>query len=219
MWEMPHTGRAAARPGGGNMWGHVRSFVPRHGPGAGRVLKLVALVLPLAVDSFTVAAALGASGVTPRERRRVAATFAAFEAAMPLVGLGLGSPVGHALGSPGDFLASGLLVGLGLYYLLGSDDPGEGDGAPAMAAARGWRVTALAVAVSLDELAIGFSFGALRVAVLPALILIAVQAVVASHLGLRFGRVMTAALRERAETLAGLWLIAIGLAVALQRIA
>ena len=48
-------------------------------------LKLIALVLPLGLDTFGVALALGIAGLPADRRVRVALLFASFEAAMPLV--------------------------------------------------------------------------------------------------------------------------------------
>lgn len=113
-------------------------------------------------------------------------------------------------------IASGLLVGLGFYLMFARDN--EEESVEALAAARGWAAIGLGLSVSLDEFAIGFSFGALRVPVLPALVLIAVQAVVISQLGFRVGHRLNIASRERAERVVGMLLIVIGLTVAAQRL-
>jgi putative Mn2+ efflux pump MntP len=56
------------------------------------VLRLLAFVLPLGLDSFAVAAAIGAAGpVTAGQRLRISVIFVVFEAGMPLIGLTLGS--------------------------------------------------------------------------------------------------------------------------------
>jgi manganese efflux pump family protein len=53
------------------------------------VLKLLAFVLPLGLDSFAVAAALGASQVvTAWQRLRISLVFVIFEGGMPLIGIG-----------------------------------------------------------------------------------------------------------------------------------
>ena len=75
------------------------------------VIKLVALVLPLGLDTFAVAAALGLAGVTPHGRLRISLLFTAFEALMPVVGLALGAPLGRAIGSAADFAAIAVLLG------------------------------------------------------------------------------------------------------------
>jgi putative Mn2+ efflux pump MntP len=56
------------------------------------VLKLLAFVLPLGLDSFAVAAAIGAvQKITVCQRLRISLVFVAFEGGMQLIGLGLGS--------------------------------------------------------------------------------------------------------------------------------
>jgi putative Mn2+ efflux pump MntP len=53
------------------------------------VAKMIALVIPLGLDTFAVAAALGMLGTTPATRLRVSVLFTAFEAGMPLIGVAL----------------------------------------------------------------------------------------------------------------------------------
>ncbi|MDQ6817620.1 MAG: manganese efflux pump, partial [Actinomycetota bacterium] len=77
-------------------------------------LKLIALVLPLGLDTFAVAAALGVAGLA-RDRLRVSLVMASFEVAMPLLGLAVGAPLGRAIGAAADYIAIGALVAFGLY--------------------------------------------------------------------------------------------------------
>ncbi len=100
--------------------------MPR-GDSVGLVVKLIALVLPLGLDSFAVAAALGMTGLPTRRRVRVSLLITVFEGAMPLVGLALGAPLGRAIGSTADYIAIAVLIGFGLYTLLGheQDEPRE----------------------------------------------------------------------------------------------
>jgi manganese efflux pump family protein len=75
---------------------------------------------------------------------------------------------------------------------------------------------ALGLSVSLDELAIGFTLGLLRVPLIPVIVLIAAMAFLASQAGLRLGARIGKEIAERAETVAGvaLALIATGLLAA-----
>ncbi len=173
--------------------------------------KVIALVLPLGLDTFAVAAALGVVVVSPARRLRVSLLFAGFEAAMPLVGLGLGAPLGRAIGGTADYIAIAVLLGFGLYTLLDADRDEQKLGQ--LMRMRGLGALILGVSISLDELAIGFTLGLLRLPAGLVVILIALQAFVVAQLGLRVGARFSATLREGAERLAGVALT--GLAVVL----
>jgi manganese efflux pump family protein len=89
---------------------------------SGDTLKLIGFILPLGLDTFGVALALGIGGLPRRSRIRVALLFAGFETAMPLIGVALGAPLGNAVGSAADYIAGAVLVGLGAYMLVTDDD-------------------------------------------------------------------------------------------------
>jgi putative Mn2+ efflux pump MntP len=169
--------------------------------------KLIALVLPLGLDTFAVAAALGMIGVAPARRRQITLLFTAFEAGMPLIGLAVGAPLGRSIGSAADYLAVGILIAFGLYTLFGSENE---DRVHELLEPRGLRSLALGISISLDELAIGFTIGLLRLPVVPVIALIAVQTIVVTQLGLRLGHRFSDRSREHAEQLAGIALTVLG---------
>jgi putative Mn2+ efflux pump MntP len=181
----------------------------------GVVAKLIALVVPLGLDTFAVAAALGTTGVAPGRRRELTLLFTGFEAGMPLVGLALGAPLGRSIGGTADFLAVGILIAFGLYTLLASEHEEQIEelGHPC-----GLRSLALGVSISLDELAIGLTLGLLRLPLVIVIVLIAIQAVIVTELGLRLGHRLSERLRERAEQLAGVTLTLLGLVLLVQRL-
>lgn len=65
---------------------------------------------------------------------------------MPVVGLGLGVPLAHAIGGVADYL-----VGVGLWKLLGGDEDAEEDKARRLVDARGLAVLGLGLAISLES--------------------------------------------------------------------
>ena len=75
--------------------------------------KLILFVLPLGLDTFAVAAALGMRGLPRRERLRVSLLMSGFEMAMPVVGLLLGRALGSAIGNAADYVAIAVLAALG----------------------------------------------------------------------------------------------------------
>src|SRR5216684_4377810 len=178
--------------------------------------RIIALILPLCLDTFAVAAALGMTRPTGAQRIRFSILFAAFEGGMPVIGLVVGAGLGRVIGDWSEYLAIAALVVLGAYMLWARDDDEER--VRKLAATRGPAVITLGLSVSLDELAIGFSLGLLSVPIIPAIVLIAAQAFVVSQVGFALGGRIGEATREGAERLAGAVLIVIAGALLVGRI-
>ena len=100
------------------------------------MLKVLAFVLPLGLDSFAVAAVLGAARpMTAGERLRISALFMVFEGGMPLIGLGLGATTARAVA---DYLAAIALFGLAAWMLLSGDSDAEESRPVGWRASAGW---------------------------------------------------------------------------------
>lgn len=183
---------------------------------AATTLKLIALVLPLGLDTLGVAFALGAAGLPARRRTRVALLFAAFEAIMPVVGVAVGAPIGRAAGAAADYAAALLVGGLGTWMLCA----GDRDEARLLSLTDGSLVgaAALGLSISLDELAIGFSAGLLRLPLVAMVIAIAVQAFLVTQVGVRLGARVGERWREAPERLAGCALIVLAAALVAARL-
>jgi putative Mn2+ efflux pump MntP len=134
--------------------------------------------------------------------------FTGFEAGMPLIGLAVGAPLGHAIGAAADYVAIGVLIAFGLYTLAGDDDD---ERIAELAQMNGVRTIALGISISLDELAIGFTLGPLHVSAVLVIALIAVQTLIVTQLGLRLGSRLGERVREGAERLAGVALTTLGI--------
>ena len=173
-------------------------------------LTLVGLVVPLGLDTFAVAAALGMAGVSARDRTRVSLIFTAFEAGMPLIGVFAGNLAGRAVGDAADYLAIAILIGLGLFMLRPQADDEETQ-VSLLSRTRGLALLGLGVSISIDELAIGFTIGLLKFPVLLIVVLIGIQTFVVTQLGIRLGARIGERLREGAERIAGGVLVALGL--------
>ncbi|MDQ6803449.1 MAG: manganese efflux pump MntP family protein [Actinomycetota bacterium] len=179
------------------------------------MIKLIALILPLGLDTFAISAALGLTHAGRRQRWKISALFAAFEGGMPLIGLALGAPLGRAVGDAAEYAAIGILVALGVFMIAHADGDDDLD-----LADTAWPAAILlGLSVSLDELAIGFTLGLLAVPVIPAVVLVAVQAAVVAQLGLRLGSRLSATTRERADRAAGVALVTIGFGLLVSRAA
>lgn len=178
--------------------------------------KIIALVLPLGLDTFAISAALAVGGISPARRLRTSLLFAGFEAGMPLVGLAVGRPLGSTIGSAADYVAIAVLLVVGLAMVRESDEADETDRLASMLDRGGMAAVALGISISLDELAIGFTFGLLRLPVVAVVVVIAAQAFLVALIAMRIGARVGERIREGAERAAGgaLALLAVGLLIA-----
>jgi putative Mn2+ efflux pump MntP len=181
------------------------------------VLRTLLLIVPLALDTFAVAAAIGMAGLPHRERLRVSLIFAGFEMLMPLVGFAAGRALGSAIGDVADYLAIAVLVGVGAS-MLRSGEEDEAGAVNAAARVHGLAVIGLGLSISLDELAIGFTIGLLGLPILLIVVLIGLQAFIAAQLGHRLGARLGEHVAEGAERLAGIALVALGVALLVQQV-
>jgi putative Mn2+ efflux pump MntP len=170
-------------------------------------LLVIAILIPLSLDTFVLATALGLSGLPRRERLRTSLVLAAFEAGMPLVGVAIGSGLGDAIGRFAGYTAA-IVIGLAGVILLrpGDDEDKEAARVRLLAHARGLAVIDLGISI-------GVSLGLLDIPIPFAIGFIGVQAFVAAQLGLWIGGRLNEELQEGAERLAGLVLIVTAVAL------
>jgi manganese efflux pump family protein len=181
------------------------------------IAKLVALIIPLGLDTLGVALALGVAGLPAQRRTQLSFVFAGFEAAMPLIGVALGAPIGDAIGSTADYVAIALITALGAYMLIA--DENENPERLLLMSQRGhFGAMALGISISLDELAIGFSAGLLDVPIVVMVIAIGIQAFVMTQIGVRVGARAGKRMPDTAEKLAGLALLALGTILLIERV-
>ena len=182
------------------------------------LLKLAGLIVPLGLDTFAVAAALGIAGLKPQDRLRVSLLFTGFEVGMPLVGFFGGRLVGRVVGSAADYLAIVILIGLGVYMLWPKSEEKESKRLGLLGRTRGLAAIGLGISISTDELAIGFTIGLLRFSILLILALIGIQTFVATQLGIRLGARLGERIREGAERLAGAALGILGIVLLVEKL-
>ncbi len=183
------------------------------------MLKLILFVLPLGLDTFAVAAALGLRGLPARERLRVSLLMSSFEAAMPIFGLLLGRGLGSALGNVADYVAVAMLALVGVYILFVEDDEVGGERVSSLTSRRGAALLMLGISISLDELAMGFTIGLLHLSIVLAVILIGAQAFLLAQVGLRLGARLGSVAAELAEKLAGVALLGLAALLLVERLA
>ena len=179
-------------------------------------LSILLLAIGLAMDATAVAAARGLA--TPRIGARhvvvVAGFFGGFQALMPLFGWAIGSFVGSRVGDViqtlDHWVAFVLLAAIGgkmLWEARGDDDDDNEVGADPFALKV---MLVLAVATSIDALAVGITLPMLGAELVLSLVTIGVTTAVLSVLGLFAGRKFGALLGKRLDVIGGLVLIALG---------
>ncbi len=182
-----------------------------------RILTIAGIILPLTIDTFVLATALGAAGIPKRDRLRTSLILTAFEAGMPMIGFLGGAAIGAAVGGWANYLAAGVLAVIGVVMLQPGD--GEEDDEKKLRlleTARGWSVLVLGVGISVDELAVGFGVGLLRLPLFLLIGLIAVQAFIAAQVGMRLGSRLAENAREAAGRIAGVLLLVAALLVVVE---
>jgi putative Mn2+ efflux pump MntP len=167
------------------------------------ILTLLAFVLSLGLDSFAVAAAIGATGtLSVPVRWRISLLFLVFEAGTPLIGAAVGAPVAHAIGDTADCVtAAAAVIVIGAWMLPHGDTDDEEEKAGKIISAHGAALFGLGVGISLEELAIGFSLGLTHLPLIPVILAIGAQAFAATQLGMLLGARIAERYREAAERL------------------
>jgi putative Mn2+ efflux pump MntP len=185
-----------------------------------QLLITAGLLVPLALDTFALAAALGMAGLKGRDRLRVALVFTAFEAGMPIAGMLIGRGIGSFLGDWAGYGGIAFLFLAGALLLRpGQKESDESGRLKLLAHARGFAIIDLGVSISVDELTVGFSAGLLGLSILVTVVWIGVQAFVATQVGLRLGERLGEEFRERAEWVAGVALILVAVVLLVIRLA
>lgn len=179
------------------------------------MLALLLSALALGLSNFAAAIGIGVSGVDARTRWRVGIVFGLFEAGMPIIGLAVGRGLATALGSAAHWIGGTLLIATGAYGLWQTrrGEDGEDDAAAAAGQSIG-RLLVTGLALSVDNLAVGFSLGAYRVSLPLAAVVIGAVSVTLSLIGLELGTRIGTAVGRRGELLGGIVLIGVGALIA-----
>jgi manganese efflux pump family protein len=183
------------------------------------MLALIVVAISLGMTNFAASVGIGLSGVDARTRLRVGLVFGAFESGMPVVGLVVGDQVAGQVGHGARWVGAGLLIALGCYGLVASARAqravsARAETGPPPAPPGTVRLVLSGLALSLDNLVVGFALGAYRVPVVVGAVVIGAVSVVLSLIGLELGAKVARWVGPRGEQLAGLLLIALGIAIA-----
>lgn len=182
--------------------------------------SILLLAVGLAMDAAAVAAGRGLAvpRVLPRHVVRVALFFGGFQALMPLLGWLVGARFGTLVESWDHWIAFVLLGAIGGKMLweahAGGPDAEQGPGDPF-----GLRVMlVLAIATSVDALAVGITLPMLGAPLLLSLVTIGVTTAALSVAGLYAGRRFGALLGRRLDLVGGLVLIGLGTKILIEHL-
>ena len=180
--------------------------------------ELLAIAVALAMDAFAVALA---TGICLREARaahtlRMAGAFGLFQALMPIAGWLLGLSFREHIEAYDHWLAFALLAFVGGKMLWEGLHTGEEDPACEYKdPTRGGQLLLLAVATSIDALAVGLSFAAVEMGNIYLSVSIIALTTFTISLGSVFlGHRVGALLSDKAQIAGGVILVLIGLKIA-----
>ncbi len=179
------------------------------------VWELLLLAVGLSMDAFAVAICKGLSVGKPKTRHYllVGLWFGGFQALMPTVGYFLGSLFRSYVDRVSSLIAFVLLALIGANMIRESFSKETNEEKSASFAPLAMLL--LAVATSIDALAVGVAFAMDKVNIAVAAPVIGVTTFLLSALGLRVGSVFGLRYKNKAEFVGGLILILIGIKILL----
>jgi manganese efflux pump family protein len=183
------------------------------------VLGILFVSVSVGLSNFAASIGIGLSGVDARIRLRIGLAFGFFEALMPVVGLVIGQTLAGNIGHTGRYFGGGLLVLTGAYIIIKEvrdveavpraikdiENVPQNDLLPLLT---------VALALSIDNLIVGFALSLYHVNIALAAVTIGVVSVTMSLIGLELGSRLGQRLEKWSEELSGVALILIGLAIA-----
>lgn len=187
------------------------------------LLTLFLIALGLSMDAFAVAITLGMQAQEKEKSivsLKAALFFGGFQGLMPVIGWLLGVNFKEYIEKIDHWIAFVLLLLIGGKMILEAiKDNGEDDlSCPRDGCFTTKRFTLLAVATSIDALAIGVSFAFLSVNIVWAGIIIAITTGICSLIAVYIGKIFGSLLKKKAEIFGGVILVLIGIKILLEHL-
>ncbi|MEA4955477.1 MAG: manganese efflux pump MntP family protein [Pseudoflavonifractor sp.] len=181
------------------------------------MVEIFLIAVSLAMDAFAVSISTGIAvpGFGPRQAARIGAWCGFFQFAMPLIGWFLGSSVRSYIEAVDHWIAFALLALIGGHMIR---DALSGGGEEAVTDLSTRRLFFLALATSIDALAVGVSMAFMEVNILLASVVIGAVAFLLAMLGGLLGRRLGDLFQRRATLLGGAVLVCIGAKILVQHL-
>lgn len=179
---------------------------------------LLLIAVGLSMDAFAVAVCkgLGMRNLNIKHSFIIALFFGSFQALMPLIGWFLGRQFEKYINNIDHWIAFGLLgfIGAKMIYEALSEKEKDDDKVFTLDLKE---LTLLAVATSIDALAVGITFALLEdVRIVPSISLIGAVTFSLSFLGVAIGNRFGSRFKNKAELAGGVILVCIGLKILLE---
>ena len=181
------------------------------------ILELIIIGFGLAMDAFAVSMGKGLTlnRVEPRHALKAGVWFGGFQALMPIIGYLLGQSFSSIVVSIDHWIAFGLLVLIGLN-MIREAIWGEEESQDSNFGVR--HMFIMAVATSIDALAVGITMAFLGINIWLAATIIGVITFLLSASGIYLGRTVGGKLGDKAGILGGVVLIAIGIKILVEHL-
>ena len=181
------------------------------------LIELFLIAVGLSMDAFAVSVCKGLAmpKCTFKKAAIVGLWFGGFQALMPAIGYILGAQFQESIASIDHWIAFVLLALIGgnmIHEALDNDEE-EADASLDVKT-----MFLLAVATSIDALAIGITFAFLKVSIIPAVCFIGIVTFIISFAGVKIGNVFGARYKNKAEIVGGIILILLGLKILLEHL-
>ena len=183
-------------------------------------VELFLIAVGLSMDAFAVSVGKGLAmrRLDMRQAFVIALFFGGFQALMPVIGWFLGAQFAQYVTSVAHWIAFALLVLIGgkmLWDAFHEETEGDGSGGGAIGFVE---LVMLAVATSIDALAVGVTFAFLDVEIVPAVSMIGVTTFVLSAIGVKIGNVFGAKYKSKAELVGGIVLVVMGVKILIEHL-
>lgn len=123
------------------------------------IIELLLIAIALGADAFSVAVGVGSTRTDWGARGRLCASFGLFQFAMPVIGWNVGQVALQYVQAYDHWVAFGVLTAISLKMLWESFRPEREEEPQRSDPTRGMLLLGLAVATSIDALAVGFTMG------------------------------------------------------------
>ncbi|MGI5838781.1 MAG: manganese efflux pump MntP family protein [bacterium] len=185
------------------------------------ILSLVMIAVGLSMDAFAVSVTNGITikGLQFRHAFKIAFFFGFFQAFMPVLGWTAGVRFSEYIIAFDHWVAFIVLAMIGGKMIYESLKEADGQSEAAVVRedpVNNRTLTMLAVATSIDALAVGVSFSFLNIAIFTAALIIGCITFCLSFAGVMFGEKCGQFLQKKAEVLGGVILILIGTKILLE---